>query len=154
MVVLERSESLNAIARDGGYTPPWSEGSGLVETGILMPGARLEQIIDEAQYLDIREGNLELLGRWASEDTLPNRIQPARDATSVKREWKDEMGGTLYKVVLEVKEGSDGVITRRGLAASVYDEQLVRKLRGNIIQHEFIDYESKINNLKVIKLNR
>ena len=144
--------SLNAIARDGGYTPPWSEGSGLVETGILKPGARLEQIIDEAQVLNIKKGDLSWLGRWASEDPLPNRIQPARDATAVKRVWKDERKRPLYKVILEVKHDTEGVITRRGYNASVYDEQIGRRLRAGVVQHEFIDRESKFGNLKIIKI--
>lgn len=136
---------------NSGYTAAWPD-NGSVETGVLQPGAGVRMIIDDAQKASIEAGDLGALGRWASEDRLPNIIQPARDATAVKKAWKNDDNGNLYIVELEVKAGTT-VLTRRGENGPVMDEDLARKLPGGVIQHELYDNNSKENNFEVKAIN-
>jgi len=71
----------------------------------------------------------------------------------VKQAWKDNRNGQkLYKVELEVKQGSSGVKTKRGVAGKMRDEGLNRKLPGGVVQHEFVDKRAAIKELQVNKI--
>jgi len=133
------AKEMNQAMREKGETPAWRDSKGnVVQLGTLKPGAKIEMIVNEGQAKKISEGDLNAIGEWASEVRLPNKIQSARDAASVKRAWKDDSKGQkLYKIVLKVKQGSKGIETNRGVAGAVKDEGINRKLPGGVIQHQF-----------------
>jgi hypothetical protein len=97
------------------------------------------------QLRKIEAGEMSALGGWLSEDRLPDKIQPARDATAVTKDWKNESKENLYKIELEVKKGSDGVLTNRGIAGPMFDSDLSRKLPGGVVQHQIINKADKEN---------
>jgi hypothetical protein len=143
---------------EAGYTKAWREGS-TVETGTAAPGSRFEAIVDQQQLDLLLESSdngdpLMGLGRWVSEDRLPAFVQPARDATGVKRRWKDDTAQNLYRVQLELKPGSTGIPTRRVETAPVMDEDLQRNLPAGVVQHELIIKDSASRNLQIRSVDK
>lgn len=142
VVSIQASSERNQEMLADGYTPAWRDG-GNIETGLLKPGQRIEMIVTEDQLASINQGDMSELGRWGSENPLPSAIQAARDVAAVKKEWKDESSSSLYRIELEVRPDSEGIITRRGENGPVFDEGLGRRLPGGLIQHEFIEDKAK-----------
>ncbi|SFX66479.1 hemagglutinin repeat-containing protein [Marinospirillum alkaliphilum] len=141
------ADDINQTMADQGRVPAWTDGS-TVEDVTLLPGYKVEQIVDTNTQEQLAVGSNMALGRWASTDPLPNTTQAARDVTAVKKEWKNDDGGPLYVVEIEV---TDPVNVNRGSARPVYDERLDRELPGQTTQVEFKNGKASIADS--VKLN-
>ncbi|WP_063333453.1 hypothetical protein [Marinomonas sp. TW1] len=137
------AEEVNQEMIDSGYKPAWTDGTD-VENVTLMPGYKLEQMVekDALQNIDADNPN-SVMGRWASDDTLPLDQQEARDVTAVKVEWKEDPS------IVEI-EVTEPLNVNRGSTREMYDESIDRKLPGGATQVELI--EGKENTSRKVKI--
>ncbi|MDR9469294.1 hemagglutinin repeat-containing protein, partial [Marinospirillum sp.] len=142
----QSSDDINQTMIDRDRVPAWTDGS-TVDNVTLLPGYKVEQIVDSNAQKELAAGKNEKLGGWASNEPLPNTVQAARDVTGVKKEWKNDDTGSLYVVEIEV---TAPVNVNRGSTRHVYDEQLGRELPGKITQLEFKD--GKVNTANSVKV--